>query len=242
MNMSSRLTRRFLAGAVIVSSLLAACPTRAQLTTILNSVDRGWYDESGFHSPTNANYLAGIWAETTHRNFFVFDRSAVFGTVTAAELRIFLPNSGFASPSSSENFFIYKVDSTPLANLTSGGFGLTSIYSDLGGGTSFGNAMIEDTDENSTVSISLNAAFVTYVNSLTGSFALGGRVTTLSGTADQAVFAFSAFSDPRDGQTQLVLHTRAPEPSAVPEPAAYAVCGAGLLAVVALRRSRKNAR
>ena len=78
---------------LLVCAFLAA-PGSAAVVTV-NATDSGWYDDTGFHDPSNINYLVGnpVFSPSfvDHHNFFVFDLASISGTVTSA---ILVLNSG----------------------------------------------------------------------------------------------------------------------------------------------------
>ncbi len=77
---------------LLCTCLLAVCagPLNASMIT-LNASDSGWYIRNGplnrayYHDPNNENYIA---SSSNYRNFFVFDRSTVTGTIKSAKLRV----------------------------------------------------------------------------------------------------------------------------------------------------------
>jgi Ca2+-binding RTX toxin-like protein len=155
--------------------------------TTINFTDSGWYDSTGFHGPTNQNYITG----KTNRNFFIFDLSAVSEPINGAHLRLSMPVGGYNSPDATETYTLFDV-STPVATLQAGGSGLLSVYDDLGTGTALGSLEVSRDNVTAVVSVVLNAAGVAALNAAAGGqFAIGGAVTTPDGPLTQSVFGFS---------------------------------------------------
>jgi hypothetical protein len=176
-------------------------------STTINFADSGWWDSTGGHTSTNKNYIAGKSGTTLFNDYFVFNLSGVTQTITGAQLRLSEASNGYNSPDPTETYSLFDV-STSIAALEATGSGQTAIFNDLGTGTTFGSRDISATDRNTVVTIGLNAAAIAALNATRGGqFALGGAVTTISGTSTQDVFGFSGnTTDVR----QLVL-TFAPE-------------------------------
>lgn len=183
----------------VMTLVLAALPASAQLV-FLEADDSGTYSYEGYSSAGGTNYLAGDTAAAgvnEIRNFFIFDLSAVPGTVAFAALQLYNPGdppdsgNGFSSPDPFETYVLNEVI-TDIATLAAGGTGLVAIFDDLGDGTQFGSIDIDASDNATSVLIPLNQDAVTSINSaMGGSWAVGGAVTTLVGNPLQAVFAYS---------------------------------------------------
>lgn len=228
-------------------SLLAVCglgviTVASASAQLLTAIDQGGYDQFGFSDPTFTGYVAGIFdTNPEFRNFFVFDRSSVSGTFSSATLQIFNPApspgfdvAGYVSLAASETYSLFDVTS----NLTSLLNGSADAFSDLGSGTLFGSATVSAADNGQWVSISLNAAFLSALNSTSGQIAIGGALTTLNDPNGMELI----FADSGEAPLARLLLTAAT--SAVPEPSTYGLLGAGalLLGVAVRQRARRQER
>jgi hypothetical protein len=197
-------------------------------TITLGTTQSGWYDQTGFHN-NNPNYIAGVCCGNgEHRDFFVFDLLGVTGKVVGATLRLFNPFGGYVSPDATETYTLFSV-ATPTSTLIAGGSGLTGIFDDLANGAMYGSRVVSAADNNTVVEIVLNANAVNDINALLGlSFAVGGTITTLQGTAPFSSFApqETIFVLTGDGNRQLML-------TIVPEPAALLLFITGLIMLCA---------
>jgi len=171
-------------------------------TVAIDASDTGWYDSTGSHTTGNANYIAGEYGALDYRDYFVFPVPALNGfTIASAELLI---NSytNYNSVGSSLALQLNGV-TTSIPVLEAGGTGLTGIYNDLGNGTIYGSQAIPVSASGSIVSIPLNAAFVNAAMAAAGGeVAVGGSITSLVGTNQMYLFAFSQ-GFPGDVRLQL---------------------------------------
>lgn len=227
-------------------ALAGTAIAKAQVCYTLPAIDHGAYDESGFHDQRDEVYVTGFRG-LQYRSFFVFDRTLLPASFERAELRLFLPEGGYDSPHATENLVIYKVNSTSIGRLTGGGSGMTSVYSDLGGGSNFGSRRISRVDEGNYVSVPLNDTFESFLGTVTGVFGIGARVSTLSGSAAQNLFNVAEGGRLPADAVQLVAYSAESAVSArsmapVPEPSTYSLfAGAVLLMVIGFRTyCRKN--
>jgi uncharacterized delta-60 repeat protein len=175
----------------------------------LSADDSGWYDGSGLHAASNTNYAVGNGAPGGDiHNFFVFNLATINDGIVSAQLRLLNPSGGYLSPDSTETFAVFDV-STPISQLVAGGTGLTAVFNDLGTGTQFGSRTVSAADNDQTVAVDLNAAAIAALNEARGGqVALGGALTTLSGTALQYLFGFTSSGYARE----LFLTYGAPAP------------------------------
>jgi hypothetical protein len=162
-------------------------------TRIIPAIDSGWYSETGFHAPSNLNYIVGDYRrpgvpdpKEDVRNFFVFDLSRVTQPIVSANLELTVPAAdGYGSADPSENYELHDVV-TSLAALLDGTGGVAA-HADLGSGIVYGNRLMSDADEGQLVEITLNSSAIAALNSSHGPFGIGGSITTLDGLANREV-------------------------------------------------------
>ncbi|MBL8202014.1 MAG: thrombospondin type 3 repeat-containing protein [Chromatiales bacterium] len=183
---------------LLLGMLLVAPPAPAAIVNlVLNAVDRGNYRDTGEHFPANTNYAAGYvyltsggtYFETTTRNFLVFDLSGLNGTVLNATLRLYNPPLGYLGTDPSETYVVYDV-TTAIPALTAGTGGIAA-YIDLGSGLTLGSRTIASSEVDQDIAVFLNSpTAVAYLTAGLGStIALGGAITTITGSGSgQSVF------------------------------------------------------
>lgn len=161
---------------------------------VIDAVDSGSYSSDGDHNPALTDYPAGLILFVILRNFFVFDLTAVTEDIVAATLTVESPG-GYESSNPFETWTLYDV-STDIPTLTAGGLGLTAIYDDLGTGISYGSVDVTASDNGQLITITLNPAAITALNTARGgAFAIGGDVSTLGGSAVplEAIFLYTPY-------------------------------------------------
>lgn len=145
--------------------------------TVLNALDRGWYRDTGFHSPSNTNYIAGLCSDCggpIFRNFFVFD-IPVGIAIASAELSLNTVTYDSLNPSETYTLFDVVTDINSLL----GGTGGVGAYDDLGTGTTYGSRDYTAADQNQIHTISLNAAALAAITAARGEqLAFGGAVAS----------------------------------------------------------------
>jgi hypothetical protein len=210
-----------------IALLGAALPVSAASVT-LTTRDQGWYKDTGVAEAGNWNYLAGHCSADScsffneYRNFFIFDLSRVTGRITSATLYLWMPESGFVSPTGSETYQLFSVE-TP-ADEVGARWGV-DIFEDLGAGVGYGSYTATEADSYSFVAIALEAAALADLNAAAALFALGGAVTSLDPEEnDEVVFANSGWI-----RGILVVET-------IPIPGAAWLLGSAALALCCRRR------
>ncbi|MCU0647695.1 MAG: PEP-CTERM sorting domain-containing protein [Gemmatimonadaceae bacterium] len=104
--------------------------------------------------------------------------------ITSATLRLYNPGAnpfelGFVSPNATETYSLFDV-TTSIADLSVNQLDRVDIFNDLGSGVFFGSRVVSATDNNSVVSIDLNASALADISGRAGqTWAIGG---TLFGT------------------------------------------------------------
>ena len=169
-------------------------------TLVLNGVAfppanfTGWYDDTGFHDPTNPNYIAGVCGSSdacngndlNYHDFFVFQIPS--GSYTSAVLRIYNPgivagdtNNGYICPCSSLTYTNWDV-TTPDTVLEALNSGRTDIFDDLGSGVLYGSVVVTAASDGTYIDISLDAAALAAINAHAGdgNFAIGGAVNMVT--------------------------------------------------------------
>jgi len=153
----------------------------------LNAAATGWYDSTGFHDPSNSNYLAGV-SGTTYHDFFMFNLPVIAGPLVNAQLLV--KSYGVANPAGSNPYQLYDV-STPITTLTNNASGAVGTFNDLGSGGTYGGRDIFVSEAQLPAGIPLNTAFVSAVDANSGGqIALGGA----NGSTNGYVFASSGLS------------------------------------------------
>ena len=145
---------------------------------VINSANRGWYNNLGNHIASNPDYLVGDDSVNLYRNFFVFNLPVLSGQLAAAEL---LVNSYTdVSPTGFETYQLYDVTNS-ITVLTNNASVATNVYADLGSGVVYGGRNIYVSESGLISSIPLYGSFLgaALANS-GGRIALGGALISLN--------------------------------------------------------------
>ena len=173
----------------------------------INAADRGWYNATGYHLPSNDNYFVGNDGNTNdspYRNWFVFNIPALSNVVSLAELRVY--TATFATPDPGELYELRHV-STPVPTLVAGDSGRTNIWADLADGPIYGSHYFTPDESQQFISIPLNAQCLSNILAAAGgAFALGGQLTTLSPDPASFEYLFAGSGGGNPSETQLILH------------------------------------
>lgn len=149
-------------------------------TTVIHSLDTGWYSDTGSHLDGIPNYFAGLCGdgcspEGELRDFAVFDLGEFAGGASSAVIRLFNPVGGYISPNPSELYRLFDV-STGVRDLMADQTDATGIFDDLGSGLIFGSRIVTVADDGSYIEIALNPDGLDSLNEAVGSWAVGGAV------------------------------------------------------------------
>lgn len=228
--------------------MTAAAPAAAATITI-DAYSRGCIGQNGSFNclsipgPTQ-NYFAGqvdVSGEPFElRNFFIFDLSAVPGTIVGASLLLDMTRyaGAYVSPDATETYTVFDYAGNPLTLPVSPSS--VTRFTDLGTGVVFGSRVYSEADTgvgtNNLTTILLNTDALLALNTArmgVGVIAFGGALTSLSGTSPQGIF----------GNTHLdgALSRLEVEYTPVPEPGTLMLLGSALMAagIHVRRRSRR---
>jgi hypothetical protein len=207
--------------------------------------NQGWWADRNETPDENMNYLTGNLPDprgepgfalpSEHRSFFTFNLEPLDFTtqrITGASLVV---NGGrYGGTDSVETLGLFDVN-TPAAALNNNGSLNPVIFADLGTGASYGTFQVSRYDEDAMLTFPLNAvALSDIVRNDEAFFSIGGRLLSITSTFD---FIFGITGPP----ASLVIETEPLVLAPVPEPTSMLLLAAGLLGLVARRRtSRKS--
>lgn len=222
--------------ACIVFCLVIIPTTLSAGIVTLDQVDRGWYNEYGYHYSENDNTVMHYGAG--YNAFFMFDLSSVVDPVTSATLELELEQYYWPGQTAVE-VDVYEV-LTPASTVTADhvyGIEGIAIHEDLQDGLVFGSATVMGSDVGSIVSFTLNSSAIDHINSMLGGQVVFGLHTDTTGDIYDHI-RWSEGGDVRHHQLELLT-----TPNAVPEPASIAIFGLGAIGLgIAARRRQQKAK
>lgn len=234
-------TVRFSLAAIFLGSAILNSSVSPAATVQINSSDNGWYNSSGSHAPTNTNIIVGMVNSVVHNNWLLFNVAAASGSTIVSGTVTFFPNNGQYGSFEPETYGLF--DYTGSINNLLNGTGGISAFSDLGSGTSYGQAVVSAAFQGAPMpgfSVTLSPAALTAIATAAGSadqrFVIGGSLLSLLGFApNEALFAFSGLMPA--AQLTLEVQPAAAVPLGPANP--FLTVGLGALALLAWRRKRK---
>ncbi len=178
----------------------------------LDAVDRGWYNQDGFHDTENPNYIVGDSRRffcgecdiSEARNFLVFDLSEITEPITSAVLSLALYNPlGFYSGDPFETYEVHEV--TTPADFVTLAINGDETFADLADGTLYASRDVTFDDIGTEVLLTLNQAAIDAMNAATDPlFVFGGSISTLNDFPDnETIFGFTAEGE---NPTRLIIN------------------------------------
>jgi hypothetical protein len=171
------------------SRQVEAMESRALLTVLSVSTstsplgvgfNQGWWSNGASHDPTNSSYFTG-YSGPEYRSFFSFSLASLPANalVQSASVSVVTGNSSGPIPTALTMFDV----STSASQLKTSGGSNSSIFNDLGSGTSYGTFLVNTSSSGATQTASLNSSGVSAIKAATGAyFSVGMKLNQQAGT------------------------------------------------------------
>lgn len=214
------------AGMVAVSAGVTSAATVVNIDASVQGLFTSFGQNNKAYNAGPGNILCGRNNVSIFRNYFVFNLPAnlvpLGQQVLSAEMIGKLPWRGYLSVDSTENWTLFDVSPANYAVLVNEGTSIENrvdIFNDLGTGKDYGSRIMSIADELApntvpgqvVVSLSKPAFLLDLASRLSvGSIAIGGSLTTLTGTTSQIVFGFTGYDSSNGGRATLTLTIGAP--------------------------------
>lgn len=209
--------------ALALTTVTWTAPMQAATVSIGTS-DIGWWSTSSGHIADNPNYIVGKSFSVQFRNYFTFDLTGVTDTITSATLKLFT-----YVVSADLAYELYDVSTDPVTLDTTSAPNST-IFNDLGSGTSYGSFSVRVNQSHSDVLFTLNSAGVAAINAARGSFfSIGGDAPT-AGPNDY-IFGFGISATPSNALVLTSGLTEVPEPSPLPGLLGFGIFGGAIATI-----------
>lgn len=245
---------RSLTWAFLLALTFLPSPLRASASTAtLDAMWRGTYLSNGqgfypsYPPEMFRNFVTGQMNGEEYRSYFVFDLRNIKRPIVSANITFSLntragcqpgPTCGFSSSDPSETITLFDYEHSleewddGLMQLVTGYVGIPG-FNDLGSGKVFGSVTI--TPGQGTATLALDSQALAALNANEGHlFAMGGALTSISGSENQFLFGAS----PLDSS---LLNLTFPS-SEVPEPTSLLLFGSGVLACAYRMRAKSGTR
>jgi len=216
--------------------------TAAQAQSALNTRSQGTYNNWGYVPNPSSGYLVGntSYSSVIQRPFFVFNipSLALGQSITSSILSIYNPYGGARLDGyHNSTLNVYGFTGSP-SDLVDGTGWWSIMYANLGNGTLYGSTTLDQNQNNTIYSISLNDAGLTAINQASGGYFALGLVLPVAtiNPYNQIEYGFNntSSSTAGDGNVQLSINV-------IPEPSTYALFGIGAIAMLMVLRRKKTA-
>lgn len=215
-------------------AFLSTIATASASNSTVNTFDEGYYSNTNLYAAVNQSYFAGQFnfgngTIVGFHNFFAFNAlTGLDGPITSATLNIVEPLRGYTSNQPSETLTLTAFRGN-ISTLTTDGIH-PGEFALLANAPIVGQATVTPADDGKTISISLNASGVNYLNSTAGSqFAFGGFLSSVPLSSTDSRFIFASSSNVPLISTTLEITT-----TAVDEPGTLSLGGVGLVSILGL--------
>ena len=197
-------------------------------------------------------------SDVSRKNYFVFDLTGITDDISGAALALYNPSGGYSSPDASEDYALSGVPASSMGEMAafatdismtyditdSGDLDAAKIlYGDLAAIPDFGFKTVTAADDDSIITIALDAGGIDYLNMFKGGkVVIAGFIATLDGAPgdDEVVFGFTKPLPPGATDPGIIAPTPTPvlHIDTVPEPSGLSLLGVAFCGLC-LRRDRR---
>jgi len=187
--------RSFIVLANVLGGFAAIGLHAAPCPTFLTASDAGYYYSAYSQAGRGPGigFIAGASGTTEYRQFLAFDIPAALTNLLSTEL--WISRLYVSTRDAAETYELHEVTNS-LLNLRNYEFPAQTVFDDLGDGALYGSKQVSSLDQNQTLVVPLNSAFVANLLSSAGKqLILGGSIPTLNADDSDSEYLAASSSD-----------------------------------------------